>query len=255
MIAGVHGCEYSSIEAARAFAGTLDSDRLAGRVVVLPVVNVPAFWGRTPFVVPIDGKNLNRCFPGDPAGSFADALAHEVFERYVRGSDALLDLHGGDMVEALEPFTLYDPSPVEDRSRAMAEAFGLRYVIRMDQPDDFAGMTCTAAAARGASPPSSPKPATAAWSTPRAVAALVAGARNVASWLGMLPDELAVRAVADGARRPVDAATARHRRVVGGCGTVRQRGGAGAAARARCATCSAPRSRRSPRRPTVSSSW
>lgn len=188
VIAGVHGCEYSSIEAARAFAGTLDSDRLAGRVVVLPVVNVPAFWWRTPFVVPIDGKNLNRCFPGDPAGSFADALAHEVFERYVRGSDALLDLHGGDMAEALEPFTLYDPSPVEDRSRAMAEAFGLRYVIRMDQPDDFAGMTCTAAAREGI-PAIIAEAGDRGQVAPAAVAALVAGARNVASWLGMLPDE------------------------------------------------------------------
>jgi predicted deacylase len=99
--AGVHGCEYSSIEAARRFAATLDSDRLAGRVVVLPVVNVPAFWGRTPFVVPVDGKNLNRCFPGDPEGSFAEALAHEIFERYVRVSDALLDLHGAGAVHPL----------------------------------------------------------------------------------------------------------------------------------------------------------
>ena len=189
--AGVHGCEYSSIEAARKFAATLDSDRLAGRIVVLPVLNVPAFWGRTPFVVPVDGKNLNRCFPGDPDGSFAEVLAHEVFERYVRGSDALIDLHGGDVVEALEPFTLYDSSPVEDRSLAMAVAFGLPYVIRVEAPDDFAGMLCTAAAGAGV-------PAIIAEAGDRgqvdsgAVAALVAGARNVACSMGMLPGEQAV---------------------------------------------------------------
>lgn len=186
--AGVHGCEYSSIEAARRFAGTLDSDRLAGRVVVLPVVNVPAFWGRTPFVVPVDGKNLNRCFPGDPGGSFADALAHEIFERYIRVSDALLDLHGGDMVEALEPFTLYDPSPVEDRSREMAAAFGLRYVIRMEEPDEFVGMTSTAAAGAGI-PAIIAEAGDRGQVDPRAVETLVAGARNVAAWMGMLPGE------------------------------------------------------------------
>ena len=186
--AGVHGCEYSSIEAARRFAGTLEADRLAGSVVVLPVLNVPAFWGRAPFVVPGDGKNLNRCFPGDPGGSFADALAHEVFERYIRPSDALVDLHGGDMVEALEPFTLYDVSPVEERSLAMAAAFGLRYVQRMDAPGDFAGMTCTAAARAGV-------PAIIAEAGDRgqvdagAVELLVAGTRNVARSLGMLPGE------------------------------------------------------------------
>jgi hypothetical protein len=188
VIAGVHGCEYSSIEAARRFAGTLDSDRLAGRVVVLPVLNVPAFWGRTPFVVPVDGKNLNRCFPGDPEGSFAGALAHEIFERYICQSDALLDLHGGDMVEALEPFTLYDPSPVEDRSRAMAAAFGLRYVIRMEEPDEFAGMTSTAAAGAGI-PAIIAEAGDRGQVDPGAVGALVAGARNVAAWMGMLLGE------------------------------------------------------------------
>lgn len=43
-------------------------------------------------------------------------LAHAVFERLIAPADVLLDLHGGDMVEALEPFTLYDESAVEDRA-------------------------------------------------------------------------------------------------------------------------------------------
>ena len=79
-------------------------------------------------MTPQDGKNLNRCFPGDPDGTCSDVLAHHVFEQLIRPSDALIDLHGGDMVEALEPFTLYDESPVDARAREMALAFGLPYV-------------------------------------------------------------------------------------------------------------------------------
>ena len=42
---------------------------IRGSVVAVPVLNGPAFRGRSPFVTPGDGKNLNRCFPGDPAGT------------------------------------------------------------------------------------------------------------------------------------------------------------------------------------------
>jgi hypothetical protein len=188
--AGVHGCEYSSIEAARRFAGALDPDRLAGRVTVLPVVNVPAFWARTPFLVPVDGKNLNRCFPGDPDGTFSDVLAHHVFEQLIRPSDALIDLHGGDMVEALEPFTLYDESPVDTRAREMALAFGLPYVICTPAGDTIGGTTSQAAAAAGI-PAITPECGGIGQLDERAVAAHVAGLEYTLRALGSLPGDAA----------------------------------------------------------------
>ena len=66
LIAGVHGCEYASMAGLRNWARTLADRELRGRVQAVPVLNLPSFWARTPFVVPDDGKNLNRCFPGDP---------------------------------------------------------------------------------------------------------------------------------------------------------------------------------------------
>ena len=45
----------------------------------------------------------------------------------------LLDLHGGDQVEALEPFAIYDASPVEERAHAIAVAFNLPYVVREER--------------------------------------------------------------------------------------------------------------------------
>ena len=150
LLAGVHGCEYSSIAAVVRFMRGLDTERLAGSIVAVPVVNPESFRGRTPFVSPADGKNLNRCFPGDPQGTFSDVLADLVFRRFVRGSDALLDLHGGDMVEALEPFALYDASPVEERSLEIARAFGLPWIVRAEASESpVAGTTSGAAAALG----------------------------------------------------------------------------------------------------------
>jgi len=148
VIAGVHGCEYASMAGLRIWARDLADRELRGRVLAVPVLNLPAFRGRTPFVVPDDGKNLNRCFPGDPSGSRADRIAADAFTKIIKGSDALIDMHAGDMVEALQPFALYDAGPAEARARDMATAYGLGYVIRQEPgPDRAVAGTSSAAAA------------------------------------------------------------------------------------------------------------
>jgi hypothetical protein len=114
----------------------------------VPIVSPTSFEARSPFVVPEDGRNLNRSFPGDPQGSFTEVLAHHVFSEFVTGSDVLIDLHGGDMVEALEPFALYDDSAARETAQRLARAFGLRYVV-CDSTDRLGGTTSAAAAAAG----------------------------------------------------------------------------------------------------------
>ena len=150
LIAGIHGCEYSSISAVMRFMSTLDPDRLRGSVVAVPVVNLTSFQARSPFVTPEDGKNLNRCFPGSHDGTFSDVLARAVFDEVVAPSDALVDLHGGDLVEALEPFCLYDESAVEQQARELAIAFGLPYIVRSPREGGaVSGTTSSAAGAAG----------------------------------------------------------------------------------------------------------
>jgi predicted deacylase len=97
--------------------------------------------------MPQDGKNLNRCFPGSLDGTFSDVLARHVFDELIVPSDFMLDLHGGDMVEALEPFSLYDESAVEEQARGLAIAFGLPYVVRSAPSQAPIGGTTTGAAA------------------------------------------------------------------------------------------------------------
>ena len=68
--------------------------------------------------------------PGDPAGTYSDVLAHAIFTELIAPADVVVDLHGGDLLEALEPFAIYAESGVEERSRSLAETFGLPYVVR-----------------------------------------------------------------------------------------------------------------------------
>ncbi len=148
VLAGVHGCEYAPMAAVRRWVRRLAERDLRGSVQAVPVLNLPAFSARSPFVVPDDGKNLNRCFPGDAAGSLAERLAHATFTQLIAGCDALVDVHAGDMVEALEPFALYDAGPAEARARELATAYGLRYIMRQEPgPDRAVGGTTSAAAA------------------------------------------------------------------------------------------------------------
>ena len=187
LLGGIHGAEYSSIAAVTRFMNELDTDELAGTVTAVPVVSMASFRARSAFVVPADGKNLNRAFPGDPNGSYSDALAHAIFDELMTPADFVVDLHGGDLFEALEPFAIYNESDVEDEARGMAEAFGLPYVVRERRDDEsLAGMTSTAAARAGI-----PAVIAEAGGCGRleeaAVQLLTDGVRNVLSHLEMLP--------------------------------------------------------------------
>lgn len=154
VISGVHPTEYPAIEANIRLMRTLDPAAIHGTIVSLPLINVPAFLSRTPFVSPIDQKNPNRAFPGDPAGTFTDVLTHAIFQAVVANADFLVDLHGGDMVEDLIPFSIYSVSGDEAVDRASADlgrAFGLPYLVA-SRPQPGAGLggtTVQAAAAAG----------------------------------------------------------------------------------------------------------
>jgi hypothetical protein len=150
LLGGIHGGEYSSIAAIVRFMNALATSELGGRITAVPIVSLTSFRARSPFVVPQDGKNLNRCFPGSHDGTFSDVLARHVFDDLIGPSDALLDLHGGDVFEALEPFALYDESSVETEARGLAMSFGLPYVVRTARADaPVSGTTSASAAAAG----------------------------------------------------------------------------------------------------------
>jgi len=187
VIAGVHGCEYASMAAVRQWAASLEGRDLRGIVRAVPVLNLPAFWARSPFVVPDDGKNLNRCFPGDPAGTLADRLAHAAFTQLIAGSDALVDAHCGDLPEALEPFCLYEAGPSEDRALAMAVAYGLGYVIRQEPgPGRAVAGTTSAAAAEAGIAAITAEAGGCGLVEPRAVDLHITGLNHVLAWLGVI---------------------------------------------------------------------
>lgn len=199
VLAGVHGCEYAPMAAVRRWTRALAGRDLRGTVRAVPVLNLPAFRARTPFLVPDDGKNLNRCFPGNPEGTVADRLAHAAFTQLIEGSDALIDVHAGDMVEALEPFALYDAGPSEARALELATAYGLGYVIRQEPgPGRAVGGTTSTAAAEIGIPAIIAEAGGCGLVEAAAVDAHVRGLDRVLALLGMTGDQVPGGAGPDG---------------------------------------------------------
>ena len=132
VVAGLHGSEVSSIEAAYRVIRDLGTIEVHGTVTVIPIVNAGGFFARSLYVNPLDGKNVNRSFPGNIDGSPSERLAAALMASYVSEADAVFDLHGGDLVEALDPFLLVDPGlrgVPNVASLVLAQATGFPQVI------------------------------------------------------------------------------------------------------------------------------
>ncbi len=146
--AGIHGAEYASAEAALRLGRALTPETLQGQVIVLPIINPTAFAARSIYITPADGKNLNRQFPGMAQGTYTQALAYWIFNEVIKRADLFIDLHGGDLVEALVPFVIHFPTgnpTVDAASVNMARVFGIDYVLQGNTP----GSTYAAASQSG----------------------------------------------------------------------------------------------------------
>ena len=140
LLAGAHGTEYASIIALEKLIGEIDATQLSGTVIIVPLVNVPSFQKIVPHLNPIDGKNMNRMYPGRMDGTQTDRASYLITTQVVEQADHVIDFHGGDIDESLRPYWYWNKTgrAAQDAiSRAMVLAFGLDHiVISADRPKD-----------------------------------------------------------------------------------------------------------------------
>lgn len=128
VVAGVHGFEFAPILAAERLAERVDPSRLSGTLVIVRVANISGFEARSPFVNPVDGKNLNRVFPGNPHGTQTERIADAIAREVVARSDFLMDVHSGDGAEFLDAFVgVYGGPLASDVPLALAAAQGFGF--------------------------------------------------------------------------------------------------------------------------------
>jgi uncharacterized protein len=140
LVSGSHGTEYASIIALEEMIQTLDPAQISGTVIILPLVNIPSFQQKVPHVNPVDGKSMNRFYPGNPEGSQTERVSWQITKQVVERCDYLIDYHGGDLDENLRPYAYWPKSgnaKQDATTRDMVLAFGLdTIIIWSDRPKD-----------------------------------------------------------------------------------------------------------------------
>ncbi len=134
IVAGVHGTEYVPILAAQQLAKQLDPKELSGTVILVHMANVEGFLKRSFRVNPLDGKNLNRVFPGSEDGTMTEKIAWTISNKIIPHLNFYVDVHAGDSNNDLRQYSGYynyfDKPEVSNKAKEMAIAMGFPYIVQ-----------------------------------------------------------------------------------------------------------------------------
>ena len=140
LVSGSHGTEYASVIALEKLIQALDPAQLSGTVLILPLVNTASFEQKVPHLNPVDGKNMNRFYPGKADGTQTERTSAIITKQVIERSDYLIDYHGGDIDESLNPYAYWPKSGNAKQdaiTHDMAMAFGLgTIIVWADRPKD-----------------------------------------------------------------------------------------------------------------------
>lgn len=139
----IHGDEYEGPVAISRLAQTLDHHAVQGRVIMMPAVNVPAVHSNTR-LSPVDNRDMNRCFPGNPKGTFSEMLAHYLDSVILPMVDVSVDMHtaghSGDSAPSTNMHDVGDAAMMK-RTMGAAAAFGAPYNVVFSGVDESATFT------------------------------------------------------------------------------------------------------------------
>jgi len=216
---GNHGDEFEGPTALLKLGRKLEpSDLVRGGVIIMPTINPPATAAGTR-TSPLDGKNLNRVFPGKPRGTPTERIAHAITAAVLPHAVALLDLHAGGVASAIMPSIMVhrfaDPARMR-ATLAMMRAFRAPMGIVIKE-FDTAGMIDTTAERMGLLFGCC-ELGGAGMTTPETVAVTETGVRNMLKHFGIMRGRIETapwqgrrssgESEAPGARNYVKAATA-----------------------------------------------
>jgi predicted deacylase len=123
--AAVHGDELNGVEIIRRLLEAKSLRQLKGTLVAVPAVNVYGVIHQSRYLP--DRRDLNRSFPGSPAGSLAARVASLFIDEIVRHCTHGIDLHTGAIHRTNLPqirANLDDPE-----TERLAHAFGVPVLL------------------------------------------------------------------------------------------------------------------------------
>ncbi len=94
LLAGNHGDEYEGELSLSKLTRLVSQENIQGEITIIPFLNMPAVMAARR-CSPLDNENLNRCFPGDPAGTPSKRLAYFLEHQLFPLHDVVFDIHSG----------------------------------------------------------------------------------------------------------------------------------------------------------------
>lgn len=110
LMAGNHGDEYEGQIALNKLIRAVDPGEVQGRIIILPAANLPAALAGAR-VSPIDDRNMNRVFPGDPDGTPTEQIAHYIDSVLFPLADCFADFHSGGSSLDFMPWCGFNTTP------------------------------------------------------------------------------------------------------------------------------------------------
>ncbi len=129
--AAIHGDELNGIEVIRRVLAHKSIAKIAGTLIVIPVVNSYGLIQQSRYLP--DRRDLNRSFPGSQKGSLAARLAHLFVEEVVSKCTHGIDLHTGAVHRSNLPQIRADLD--DDETRKLAESFGVPVLLNASLRD------------------------------------------------------------------------------------------------------------------------
>lgn len=119
---GMDGDEYTGIAAAYALIEKYATGNFAGRLIVVPIVNLLAFEAQQDRS-PLDTLFPKLAFPGNPSGTSTQQLMYWFSKKYIQEGDVWIDLHSGSLTESLFPFLWIYTSGIPELDKTVTEFY------------------------------------------------------------------------------------------------------------------------------------
>ena len=128
---GNHGDEFEGPVTLMNMARALNPEQVQGRIIFVPLLNRPAVEAGTR-LSPIDGRNMNRAFPGERNDTITGIIAHYAAHMLIPMSDLVVDIHSGGRSNHFLPLVSMHQLSDDKQMKKMidtAMAWGAPYVF------------------------------------------------------------------------------------------------------------------------------
>lgn len=127
----IHGGEITGQFSIWKLLDYIERHGIKGELTIIPVMN-PEGFNYNVRGIPESTIDLNRIYPGDPKGSFAERLVAKIWE-IARQHELIVDVHtAGKSI----PFVILDPAPQPLRSKIEEYAYSMGITVLDEFPPE-----------------------------------------------------------------------------------------------------------------------